>query len=600
MSERAAWWLRFASFVAVAVLLVGPANLANPMQVGGQGVDLAGTIWIHWWVRTTVESFTLPTTTNLLFYPEGKNFFADTGANYMDAWLGVPLQWLFGVPGFLDPLYVVILVGNGLAFFALARDFTGGRTGPAWAATLAFLVNPFFLRQLGEGRPTQALLWFVILAIRYALRLREGSNRDAALFGLHTALAALTYWFNAYFIAFGLLPFVLYQLVRAPRVVAPRLAVAVGVTLAICAPFLWGIAQEMARGEVRRLQYTNWGDGPAASGSRWTTVADDLAGATWLAAIGLMLAAWRRSWLLALGVVVTLLLAVGAQVDLTEPMTKNWFFIAMWEHLPLYPRLGFPDRVTAVTFVLLALGVAAGLARLDIVWAPLFALVAVGEGLWTTLLPLPHTTYHPNPCADWLADKDGAVVMFPLASSESAMVLQTWHGRPMFGGMGEREPDLRPAGYERRLANTFLIALGATLNDTHTPIGYTLADREALVKDFRWAWYDRKYTPPMWTNAGYNPDAVLKRMNRELGEPALLLERCAIYDLSAPMPADPPGRSPPAKMASDELVRIGVSNVTVDGFGRIVPAAGPSKPGAVGVPKVDGTAIPTAGTPAAP
>ncbi len=588
MSPRATWWLALASYVVIAILFVGPTNLLDPMQVAGQGIDLPGTIWIHWWVRTTVESLSLPITSDLLFYPDGKNFFADTGANYVDAWLGVPLQWAFGVPGFLDPLSVVILVGNSLAFCALARDFTGGKWGPAWAATIAFSLNPYLLRQLGEGRPTQALLWFVILAVRYALRLRTGTTRDAALFGLHTALAALTYWFNAYFIAFGLLPLALVELARAPKVVAPRLAVAVAVTLGITAPFLLGIAAEIEAGSVRRLQYTNWGDGPAAAGNRWTTVAGDLGAATWLAAIGLALAAWRRSWALLLGVGLSVAVAVGAQLDITEPATKNWLFIFLWDHLPLLPRLGFPDRATSLTFLLLSLGAAAGLARLDVVWVPLFAIVAVGECLWSGLLPLPHTGYYPSECAEHVRDDAGPVIVLPLGTSETAMVTQTQHGQPMFGGMGEREPDLRPDGYDRRIRNSFLIMLGATLSEKHPPIGYTRADREEISQLYRWAWFDRKFVPPSWTTAGYNGDSVLAHMEKELGPPAFATEKCVLFDLRKPIPAGAPGLDPSAKRATDELVRLGISNVDAAAHhatGESRPAAGPATPGAIGVPQ---------------
>ncbi len=560
-SERARWWLALASYVVLAVLFVGPGNLTNAMQVAGQGIDLPGTVWIHWWVRTTLEQGTLPVTTDLLFYPDGKNFFADTGANYLDAYLGVPFQWVFGVPGFMDPLALVILVGNSLAFAALARDLTGGRWGPAWAATVAFSLNPFLLRQLGEGRPTQAMLWFVILAVRYALRLRTGTPRDAALFGVFTALSALTYWFNAYFIAFGLLPFALWELARAPRVVAPRIALAVGVALLLTAPFLVGIAHEIDAGAVRRLQYTNWGDGPAAAGSRWRDVMTDFGAATWIAAFFLGLAAWRRSGILLLGGLFALLTAIGAQLDVTDPMIRNYLVILLWDHLPLFSRLGFPDRATCMTFLMLSLGAAYGLSRLDAVWVPLFALGVLGEAFWSTNLPLPNTVYVPSPCASYVRAHPGPVIALPLGSSESAMITQTAHGQPMFGGMGEREPDLRPNGYDERIRNTFLINIGATLSDSHPPIGYTLADREAITSVFKWAWYDLKFTPPSWSAAGFNGEAVVRQLTKELGEPVMRVGRCAVFDLQGPVPTNAPGLDPSAKRATDELIRLGISNV---------------------------------------
>ena len=183
------------SYVVLALLVIG-RPLISPNIVTGVGVDLPGTLWMHGWVKLSTLAGEFPVSSNLLFYPEGKNFFNATGANFVDAWLSIPFQWIWGVPDYLDWFEVAVLVGNALCFEALARELSGGRLVVAWACALAFEANPFVLVELSQGRPTQAMVWFLLLAVRSLVRLPTGSWRDAVLFALYATLQGLTYWFT--------------------------------------------------------------------------------------------------------------------------------------------------------------------------------------------------------------------------------------------------------------------------------------------------------------------------------------------------------------------------------------------------------------------
>lgn len=546
-----------ASYLLVAGIIVGPSAIAENGEVAGVGVDLPGTLWIHWWIRTTVEHLQLPVTTDLLFYPDGKNFFHDTGANYIDAWLGVPLQWLFGVPNFLDALDLVILVGNAMAMRLLARELTGGASPWAdWAAGVAFEICPFVVMQVGEGRPTQALLWFGVLGTRHLLRLRHGRWKDGLLFGLYVALQALTYWYMAYFLVFALLPLALREVAGAPKVVARQLAVAIGVTLAITAPFLVGIHSALGAGEVLRTGWASWSESPAAEPTRWMLTLASLASASVLATSGLGLLAWRQTWPLFAGVAVCCLIAVGARLEVAGVEIQNPVYIFCWDHLPLFSRLGFPERVHAGTFQLLAMILAIGLARLDLVWSGLAGPVFVGEMLWRAMVPVQTTACGIPPGADLIAEQKGAVIHLPFGANEDAMLYQTRHGQPIFGGMGEREPDLRPPGFEARLENDFVRMLAGTLNDREPPIAYTPKDREAIIRSFRWVWFDRRYVPPAWAAVGYDLEGKYRRLVAELGEPVVVDANYAIFDLQRPTPADAPGLGPLAVPTPDAITRL--------------------------------------------
>ncbi len=579
MPDRRLGLLALVSYILVAVAVIGPTTLFTADVVAGRGIDLPGTIWIHWWIRTTVEQGAIPIHTDLLFYPEGKNFFTDTGANFIDAWLGTPLQWLFGVPDFLDALQVVLLVGNALCMQALAKEITGG-TAPAaaWAAAIAFEVNPFVLQQVNEGRPTQVMLWFAVLATRSLLRVPTGTWKDAALFGLYTALQGLTYWFTVYFLTLALLPLAVVLLVRAPRVVAPRLALAVAVAVAVTAPFLVGIASEIDSGNVRRLSFGSWEESPAAADGRWHLIVDQMASSAGLLTFGLAALALRRSWPLLVGTAITIAVSVGGRLDITDPPLTNGFFVLLWENLPLFPRLGFPDRAAMGTFLLLPLAAALGLMRIDKVYAWMFAVVLVGEGFWRGGLPVQTTRSGVPAAATHIRDNPGAVIYLPFGANDDAMVHQTFHGQPIFGGMGEREEDLRPPGYKKRLQNGFVVMLGGTLNDTDVPIQYTAAEREAITSTYRWVWFDRRYGPPAWRAAGYDTDGKYARLVRELGEPAINQKGFALWDLHRPAPADAPGLGPDARRTGKELSRLDAGNLKPGEKGVVLPSGAPRGP----------------------
>lgn len=583
MADRRAALLALATYVAAAVLVVGPSALATPWLVAGRGVDLPGTIWIHWWVRTTVESLSLPVYTDLFFYPDGKNFFVDTGANYIDAWLGTPLQWAFGVPDFLDVLQVVIFVGNALAMQGLVGELLGRRSPwAAWGCGLTFALNPFAVQQVVEGRPTQAMAWFGVLAVRALLRLPQDRGWGAAVaFGVFTALQGMTYWYSVYFLTLALLPWALVLAARAPRLVLPRLAVAIAVAVAVASPFLVGIATEISAGNVARLGYGAWEDSPAASPGRWVFVVALLKHA---ATGGLFIAgllSGRRSLALLAGAAVCVLFAVGGRVALQGEMYTNHLFVALHDTLPLLPRLGFPDRALMATFLLLPVAAAPAIARLGGVPAVVLALLAVGQGVGSGAFPVDTTICGVPGAAAEIRDGGGAVIFLPFGASDDALVHQTFHGQPMFGGMGDREADMLPEGYRRRLQNSFIVMLGGTLNDEETPIAYTRADREEIAATYRWVWLSRRYAPPVWKRVGYDPEAKRRRLIEELGRPVAEEQGYSLWDLRRPIPADAPGLRADAAPRPDALERLQQ--------GKLAPGRPPAGGGPPPAPKGPGT-----------
>ncbi len=167
----------------------------------GEGVDLPGTLWYHAWIADCVRHLRWPAWTPWFFHPDGKDLFAHTGANLLDALLAVPFLWALGSPDHVAPFVAVVLVGNALAVHALLRAL-GVDTPGAVAGGLVFLLAPSALAELDGGRITQVLLWFWPLALRelWLDRVDPRPWRPVRA-GVLVALQAWTYWFTGHFFA---------------------------------------------------------------------------------------------------------------------------------------------------------------------------------------------------------------------------------------------------------------------------------------------------------------------------------------------------------------------------------------------------------------
>ena len=84
-----------------------------------------------------------------------------------------------------------------------------------WGSSMLWMVNPFVLFECICGRLTQALLWFIPLAIVHFLKSGQGGWRHPILAGLYTALQAWTYWFCGWFMALAFVWLGIAQLINA-------------------------------------------------------------------------------------------------------------------------------------------------------------------------------------------------------------------------------------------------------------------------------------------------------------------------------------------------------------------------------------------------
>jgi hypothetical protein len=580
--------LELASYVLLALAAVSGA-LLRPGVVVGDGVDLYGTVWFFWWIRDCVERLTDPSFTTVMFHPLGKNIFAHTGDNFVDALLSVPFQWVFGHL-YYQPIFIaVVLVGNALAMRALLRQLLGpDRPLSIWLGAALWQTAPFALFELICGRLTQAFLWPVPLALLFFLRLDErplwraagGLDRrqvgESLLAGLLVGLVGWTYWFLGYFLGLLLLYLAADRLLRGPRsgALIAKWALAAGATALVIAPA--ALAMAKAGSSVPGLvEGGSIFEPPPAlannvSASLHGLVALERFGqpmATnplWALALGAVLllgGAARRTW--GGAALLSLVVAVGPVVPSPtpgEPWVLPWY-MAAYHHLPWFDRLWFPYRMVVIAQLATVVGLATLLAArwearaTRSRWALLLPIGLLGWNLYENhrylAFPLVSRDLRPPAAYDWLREVGGGLIEMPIGLARTSIAFQPVHQQVTFGGMAENATLFWPAGMKRRMNNSLIRHLRQLTRDPFDPFPVKATDQASLVGEgFSWVVLDRQMVDadlhnwPWFPNASaaqrdQAPFLVQAGVSAVLGEPVAVDGPLVIWSLVAD-PAVPP------------------------------------------------------------
>ena len=463
-------WL---ALLGLAWILMGPAARDPFHQAAGSDwLDSHGTWWFFWWTDHAAREGLDPGFTSLLFHPWGKDLFAHTGGNLLDARLALPLRRGLGPVAGMNAWILLILLGNAFAAHEVARALGAGRAG-RWAAAVVGLLHPFALQEIELGRPTQALLLFPGLWV--ASLLGPLTPKRGLLSGLWLALSAFTYWY------YGLVGALLGVAILGLRIVlGPQRPAALlhallgaGVAAALVLPAAWPMLHSLDAGAVPgllalgdpggpfgRLQLQTvegdtqglWVLGAAGrAGSLLGPSPDGFhAGARVVAGVHLLLALavvlpgrrLRVGLPLLVGAVLVLVVAVGPA--LIGPAGGVWIGDPLWqavvEHSGVLRRWWWPGRAVAFLPFFSAAGVALLLGWLEEgrrpVVAGLIALVLGVELGLGGLRPLSSWETEPGPVIRCLAEApEGAVIELPLTLGQRPLYNQTIHGHPMMNGM---------------------------------------------------------------------------------------------------------------------------------------------------------------------
>lgn len=478
-----------AGLLAAAVMLfaLGPAlPTLGSRLLGAEIVDGQGTAWFYWAVDDALKRGAALTHTDRMFWPWGKDLHLHTGTNILDALAAVPFRRVLGEVLGTNVFWLAGILATWAMTRALLSGFT---TQPLFREPLAAIVavGPPVLLDMGEGRPTQAILFLPVLFF-WALW-RTGTRPGwgwPVLTGLALAASGYQYWFYAIFAGIAALGHGLVATWEAGRdrgrgVFLRHAAAALVATLAV-APAAISLVAGAQTGKVPGLLFTkHWGvasqatftlEGatvsmltwqPLLSNTGWSTmhpaggqvflryVALDHPLLLLLVLVGVVCAGAARARLAAMLIPLGLF-AIGPTLVMGDIALPNFPFIWALDALPFLRRLWWPARAIAIASIPAAIAVVFALHRLRawrpvagravaIALAPIWALLTWSE----TLAPLP--TWDPTPPAGYrclAGGPEGAIVELPWGVSQTGLPWQSAHGRPLVGGMAEGNPSLVP------------------------------------------------------------------------------------------------------------------------------------------------------------
>ncbi len=517
-----------------AVLVLAGAVIAPVVPrmtrafLGVEYVDAYGTQWFYWFVGQALRSGEGPGHTSLYFFPWGKDVFAHTGANVLDAILAIPFRWALG-PVLGYNLFVLAgMAASAWAFSRLARLVTDDRVAVGVGSAL-FAFTPFLLVEAREGRPTQALLVFPVLFLLYVWRCGTRARwTDAAAAGAMLALAGYQYWYYAFFGGMVCAAHGAWRVARPPgeaggrwRILA-RHALIAGVALALTLPVALPLL--LARGQDDEeipglLQVDEWTlrQSPPMTvegtpiGLRMWQPATGYVGSyvwdptgeerflrkvhvlpvlAWLAALAWLIRPGRLARGPTLAMLATAaVLATGPVFVVLDHVLPNPIYIALARTLPFLQRLWWPERAVAYASILTGLMVVVGLGHLgrlgpwkqaaaSLVVAALWAVELARIGLvplgsWDATIPAGYRCL--------ARGGEGAIIELPYSWTQAHLYYQTAHGRPIFGGMLENNPVFTPREItDLKERNTWIAALIDVTNLGTRELSWEEADRQEL------------------------------------------------------------------------------------------------------------------------
>ncbi len=231
------------AFVAAAAITWPMVTLLDEVVMGGG--ELGGWLWRYDWHFREVAAIQEASTGPLQLWREFVSLgrYPETG-NILDVLaFNLPFERLAGFPESYNLKILLVLVGNGLAAYALGR-YVSGSIAAALAASVVAVVNPLTLLEIQASGLRQALLWWVLLYPALLDRaLRRRTLGAGVVAGVCFGAAGAFYWFYGLFTGiFTVFWFVAHLAVERKRIDARgllRAGMGLGAGLALAAgPFI--------------------------------------------------------------------------------------------------------------------------------------------------------------------------------------------------------------------------------------------------------------------------------------------------------------------------------------------------------------------------
>lgn len=517
-------------YLGLAIALTWPlATQLGSLVIGGYESrnfafeDASQNIWNIWWVGHALTEGKNPFWSDMLYYPEGVQFYFQT-LNLAGIVPVLPIHYAFGPVHAFSCALLLALTLTGYAGFLLARAFVPSIAVPLFVGAL-LTASPFNLMKLqGNHLNLLSMQWMVLYLLALIWLDQRRDRRSALILALIALLVALTDWywvfacalFTLAWLGFGLLCqvapqaqlraygwFVLYTCVLATPLLLGiwsvredlQLSPVAGVqwwrsenehfsadALGLFFPALWPFLEhEQHRSILQALTpHTPPQYGPEAwyVGAGWLMLS--------LAAVGVWYAGslrWRWlfvggcMWLLSIGPTLTV-----AGFKLGVPMPY-----AMLQELPLLSVARRPSHFAALSIVVLMIFAAIGLQQIcqklnqpvrSILFTSLIAL-AMLELCPSVRL---HYEFKAAPFLENIRQAPGVVVDLPYEELWTSRSLrhQIVHQQPILGGYVARRP-----AYPTLIQNPLLGQIGHMQTWKHDIIPFDATTMRAMQCHYR-------------------------------------------------------------------------------------------------------------------
>ena len=213
-------------------------------------------------------------------------------------------------------------------------------------------------------------------------------------------------------------------------------------------------------------------------------------------------------------------------------------YMAAYWYLPFFQRLWFPYRLAMLAMVPAALAIGFLTARLPprarLVVPVALAVVTAVEQARFAIFPFVARDARPPAVMTWVGDEGGAILDMPFGVYSDAVVWQTFHEQPLFGGMGENAPLLWPEGMKARtrkpLVNTLM---KASKRPQEEPKPLPASAVERFVDDgFRWVVLHRDLVRQPAREKRDLRALSVERFEELLGPPTAVGGALVIWDLT--------------------------------------------------------------------
>ena len=547
----------FAAAVAAALVATWPAPVRPDIVIGHWNhPDGLSNHWLLVWVAEHVLQGRDLLHNDQYYWPIGD--WPMLAGNGGEGLLYLPFHLAFGWPYGVTAYAVTVLVAQGTAAGWAAGRLGGGPVGAAVAAA-AFAANPYVLQELGSGRFTQMdAVWLAIALGAAAVWLQDARHGApppptpvAVAVGAAWGIASALYWYHGYFVALAALPLLAVHVAARRGLPARSIAIATGTGLVVLAgPLAWFLSHwSLIPGTDEDLDFPHreaWGDGlplllpldvhGAHQGFAMSAVALVLA-AVALAVDARRRDAWTSASLLALGLFAWSL-AAGPRFLGEWPGPYELFYGGA----AVLRRFWWPSR--HLVLVQWAVAVLAGRGAAHLL-APLgrrartvgaIALVAATPAalaLQDDLWQVPLSRWERPAFYERLAElPDGVVAELPisprLAGTQQTLIYQLVHHKRLLGGHAAWVNRVRPAAWDRRLAdNSFFAGLVAWEEGRTDRVTFNGADLVALRDEgLRWITSNPEYPPRGMT------DAAAAVMRPLFGEPVIAIGAARCWDIT--------------------------------------------------------------------